>query len=400
MANKKLDVNFLKKLRKSIGWWSSSDLKWLDEKEALKANATRNRFLKGVLPKVNMSFLGKKLHLGPLSPGCARCVHGTWSCGFFSSRCNATCFYCPGGSIRFEKERFLFADQLTFEKDDDFLNYLKKLDFTGVSFSGGECLLHFDRLLKAIRLIRGRFGRKIHLWIYTNGYLVNKSKLKKLRQAGLDEMRVNISADRYSLRAVRLAARFIPTVTVEIPMIPEDYDTLLECLPRLKKAGCGFLNIHQIYATNFNHKKLAERGYTLHHGTGGTPLTLESELAALKLLKAASEKNIGLPINYCTWEYRTQVTGWSRRRRAALLAKKAHEDITPAGYLRRISGGASQEDHFTVHYFQCGLKAGSGRLSARREQVHEEQGLTAPALRRFVKTNNFERIRKGFPKIY
>jgi len=398
MANKKLDVNFLKKLRKSIGWWSYSDLKWLDEKEALKANATRDRLLKGVLPKVNQSFLGKKL--GPLSPGCAQCVRGTWSCGFFSSRCNATCFYCPGGSIRFEKDRFLFADQLTFEKDDDFLNYLKKLDFTGVSFSGGECFLHFDRLLKAIRLIRGRFGRKIHLWIYTNGYLVDEPKLKKLRQAGLDEIRINISADRYDLRAVRLAARFIPTVTVEIPMIPEDYDTLLECLPQLKKAGCGFLNIHQIYATKFNHKKLAERGYTLLHGAGGSPLILESEFAALKLLKAASEKNIGLPINYCTWEYRNQVTGWSRRRRAALLEKKAHENVTPAGYLRRISGGASPEDRSNVHYFQCNLRTGSGRLSARRKQVHEEHSLTAPALRRFVKTNNFEHIHKGFPKIY
>jgi len=400
MANNKLDINFIKRLRETIGWWSYSDLKWLDEKEALKANATRNRLLKGVLPKVNQSFLGKKLHLGPLSPGCAQCVRGTWSCGFFTSRCNATCFYCPGGSIRFEKDRFLFADGRTFKKDNDFLNYLKKLDFTGVSFSGGECLLHFDRLLKAIRLIRGRFGKKIHLWIYTNGYLVDESKLKKLRQAGLDEIRVNISVDRYSLRAVQLAARFIPTVTVEIPMIPEDYDTLLECLPRLKKAGCGFLNIHQIYVTKFNYKKLAEREYTLIHGAGNTPLVLESELAALKLLKAASEKNIGLPINYCTWEYRSQVTGWSHRRRYALLAKKAHEDITPAGYLRRISGGASPKDHFTARYFRCDLRAGSGRLYAHRKQVHEEQGLTAPAFKRFVKTNNFERICKGFSKIY
>jgi pyruvate formate-lyase activating enzyme-like uncharacterized protein len=400
MDDKKISVKAAKNLLKEAGWLFCSRVKWLDDKEALKANATRDRLLQDVLPKVGTSFLGKKFHIGPLSPGCAQCVRGTWTCGFFSSQCNADCFFCPGRLLRFDKKRFLHADGLNFKKEDDFLTYLEKTDNNGVSFSGGECLLHFDRLLNAIRAVRGRFGKKIHLWIYTNGRLVDEPKLKKLRQAGLDEIRINISVDRYNLRAVRLAARFIPTVTVEIPMIPEDYDTLFQCLPRLKKAGCGYLNIHQIYATNFNYKRLAERGYTLLQGAGLTPPTFEPEIAALKLLKAASDADIGLPINYCTWEYRSQVTGWSRRRRAAVLAKKRYEDITPAGYLRRISGGTSTKNRFTVRYFQCDLKTGSGRLSVRRKQVHKEQGLTAPALKRFVKTNDFEHIHEGFPKIY
>ena len=400
MVGNKLVIKNIKKLREMIGWWSYSDLKWLDEKGARKANVVRDRLLRDVLPNVNMNFLGKKLHIGPLSPGCAQCVRGTWSCGFFSSQCNASCFFCPSKSIRFEKDRFLFADKLTFKKASDFLNYLKKLNFTGVSFSGGECLLHFNRLLKAIRVIRGHFGEKIHLWIYTNGYLVDESKLKKLQQVGLDEIRINIAADRYNLRAVHLAARFIPTVTVEIPMIPEDYGTLLECMPRLKKAGCRFLNIHQIYATEFNYKKLAEREYTLLHGTSAMSVTLESELSALKLLKAASRKNIGLPINYCSCEYRTSVTMWSRYRRAAILAKKPHEDITPVGYLRRVLGGTSPKSRFTVCYFKCELQSKSDHLLVRRKQVHEERGLTALALKSFLKTNNFERIPKGFPRIY
>jgi len=400
MDNKKLNSNSLKVLRKKIGWWSHPDLKWLDDKEGIKANAARDRLLKDVLTRVNQSFSGKKLHIGPLSPGCAQCVQGTWTCGFFSSRCNATCFFCPGRSLRFEKGRFLFADQLVFKHNSDFLNYLKKLNITGVSFSGGECLLHFDSVLEGIRIIRGCFEDKIHIWIYTNGYLVDELKLKKLRQAGLDEIRINIAADGYKLHAVRLAARFIPTVTVEIPMIPEDYDTLLACLPRLKKAGCSYLNIHQIYATSFNYKKLASRGYTLLHGTGPTPPTLESELASLKLLKAASERNIDLPINCCTWEYRSRVTGWSRRRHAAVLAKKADEEITQAGYIRQISGRGSPGSRFTVSYFECNITSGSGRPRVHRSRVHEERGLTGSRMKHYLNKNGFEHIPEGFPVVY
>lgn len=451
MAKNNNYIKTQQRLRKRREWLLSPDLKWLNQRDAIEANKLRDSLIREVSLKVNSSFFAKKLHLGPLSPGCTRCVKGTWTCAFFTQQCNAHCFYCPNDPA-FNKRNFLIADNLVFKKDAGFVNYLKKLDFNGVSFSGGECLIQFRRLLGLLSTIRSHFGEKMHLWIYTNGRLVDKSKLKKLHKAGLNEIRFNISTDQYNLTAVRLAVGIIPTVTVEIPMIPEDYDTLYRCLPQLKDAGVRHLNIHQIYATRFNYKNLSNRGYTLLRKAGPMPPTLESELCALKLLNDAPFQKLGLPINYCTWEYRNRVTRWSGQLRAARLIKNTYEDITPAGYLREISVRCSNEAHnqireilegkemdkslweidkfsneiyihsellkyinsnrlrFTLRYFRCQLQAEPEGILGYRTLVYEQRGLTASALKCLLKTNgessplkaaaNFEHIRKGFPRIY
>ena len=62
-------------------------------------------------------------------------------------------------------------------------------------------------------------------------------------------MRFNISARKYDLKAVKMAAGIIDTVTVEIPAIPEDYEILKKCLPRMKAIGVAHLNLHQLFAS-------------------------------------------------------------------------------------------------------------------------------------------------------
>lgn len=68
--------------------------------------------------------------------------------------------------------------------------------------------------------------------MYTNGYLIDKNKLITLKEAGLNEMRFNIAARHYDLKAVKMAADIIDTVTVEIPAVPEDYEILKDVCPK------------------------------------------------------------------------------------------------------------------------------------------------------------------------
>ncbi len=83
-------------------------------------------------------------------------------------------------------------------------------------------------------------------------------------------------------QAARRAVGIIPTVTVEIPAVPEDAGRLRELLPAMADAGIAHLNLHQLRLTPYNIQRLAGRPFTDLHGNKRP--VLETELAALELL--------------------------------------------------------------------------------------------------------------------
>jgi pyruvate formate-lyase activating enzyme-like uncharacterized protein len=117
-----------------------------------------------------------------------------------------------------KKEQSPLAEQLEFENPNDYASYLGIFGFKGVGFSGGEGFLVFEKLLMHIEKIRSLYKDKIYLWMYTNGDLVTKDKLKKLQKAGLDEMRFDISARNYNLQAARLAVGIINKLRLRSPV--------------------------------------------------------------------------------------------------------------------------------------------------------------------------------------
>jgi pyruvate formate-lyase activating enzyme-like uncharacterized protein len=309
--------------------------------EAAEAEAERAALLTELAGRATVSCLGSKIHSGPLVPGCRQCVAGSWSCLFINNICNGRCFYCPTSQ---QSKSSPATNNLAFPNPQDYLDYLAAFGFTGASISGGEPLLTFDRSLDYVRRIKKRFGAGIHLWLYSNGILATPEKIEALRQAGLDEMRFDLSADGYRFDGVRLAAGKIPTVTVEIPAIPEDYELLRDLLPELAAAGVDHLNLHQIRATPHNLPKLLARGYTMVQAP--KVLVHGSEITALRLIRDALEMPAAPAVNYCSYAYKSRFQGLAARRRAALRLVRPHEDITPAGYLRslRLAGSAEGID--------------------------------------------------------
>jgi len=299
--------------------------------EAGDAEAERAGLLAELAGRVTVACRGSKIHSGPLSPGCRRCVEGNWSCLFINNICNGRCFYCPTSQLSKSSPA---TNNLSFPNPQDYLDYLAAFGFSGASISGGEPLLTFDRSLDYVTRIKKRFGSAIHLWLYSNGILADAEKIARLQAAGLDEMRFDISADGYSLEKVKLAAGRIPTLTVEIPAIPEDYRLLRELLPELAAAGVQHLNLHQMRATPHNLPKLLDRGYTFVHAPKA--LVQGSELTALHLIRDALEMPAAPAINYCSYAYKSRYQGRAARQRAALRLVRPHEDITPAGYLRSL----------------------------------------------------------------
>jgi len=291
----------------------------------------RDELLDALLPGLRVGCRGSKLQLGDLSPGCRVCVAGGWSCLFVNLVCHQNCFFCPGGMTA---ENETFAENIYFSDPLEYLDYVERFGVSGVGFSGGEPLLTFDRLLVLLEGLRRRFGPGLHLWLYTSGEPVTPPKLRRLRAAGLDEIRFNISARSYRLDRVATAVGLINTVTVEIPAIPEEQKLVEQSLGALREIGVDFLNLHQLMCTGNNSKALARRNYTVLREPN-MPV-LESELAALRILRTAVEMDLGLPIQYCSAVFKKRFQGPSEARRTLRLVREDFEGETPSGHLRRL----------------------------------------------------------------
>lgn len=306
---------------------------------ATSALARRSALLADLEGRAAFSANASKLDSHNLSPGCRACLEGNWSCLFITGNCNCRCFYCPtaqdvGGAPG--------TNNLDFPKVDDYVDYLARFDFSGASISGGEPLLVLEKSLQYLRAIRRRLGDGIHLWLYTNATLLTADIARRLRDSGLDEIRVDIGATGYALDQVKLAVGIIPHITVEIPAIPEEGARLQGKLAEMADCGVNYLNLHQLRLTNHNYTQLAGRGYTFLHGESVT--VLESELTALELLRSSLDQQLSLGVNYCSFVYKNRFQGAAGRRRAGAQVAKNHENVTAAGYLRSLSLRGASED--------------------------------------------------------
>jgi pyruvate formate-lyase activating enzyme-like uncharacterized protein len=224
-------------------------LRWLDAAGAAAAMAARQALLESLAGGVEIGCKGTKLDGRNLSPGCRRCVEGSWSCLFVNGRCNCDCFYCPTDQ---QSLGLPTTNTVEFRTPADYVGYLERFGFRGASLSGGEPLLTPGRTLGFLRAIKEHFGAGMHLWLYTNGTLLTRELVAELAAAGLDEIRFDIGATGYSLKQAALAAGVIPCLTVEIPAIPEEQELLQSKLAEMRQVGVHHLNLHQLRLTPYN----------------------------------------------------------------------------------------------------------------------------------------------------
>jgi pyruvate formate-lyase activating enzyme-like uncharacterized protein len=343
-----------------------AQLTFLDSKGAARAEARRAELLASLEGRALTGCAGTKLDMQELSPGCRICVEGGWSCLFISGACNCRCFYCPTSQ---DEIGLPTTNAVDFRTPADYVAYLERFGFTGASISGGEPLLTPGRSLAFVAAIKRYFGERMHVWLYTNGTLVTPDILGRLRDAGLDEIRYDIGATDYHLDKLRLAVGVIPTVTVEIPAIPEELAPMKAKMVAMREAGVNHLNLHQLRLTPYNFEHLAPRGYTCIHGDKVT--VLESELIALELLQFSHDQKLGLPVNYCSFVYKNRYQALASRRRNAAFVGKAFEAFTAAGYLRTLTllGRAADIGRLVELLRAEGLPGELWQLSSSKERL-------------------------------
>ncbi len=307
------------------------DLRWINPYQAIEYEEERDELIRSFSEKINYEFKDTKPYINRLSKGCRLCGEGEWSCLFITGKCNANCFYCPAPQ---DSDDLPTAQKLEFEDPLWYADFINYFGFKGCSFSGGEPLLVFDRTLHFLKTIRNHCSPELYIWMYTNGILAGEDKFKALADAGINEVRFDIGATAYKLKGLKKASGIIPNITVEIPAVPEDTDLLKELIPQLCEAGVTNLNLHQLRLTQHNVHKLASRNYTYLHGE--QPAVLESELAALDIIRFVDENNLDMGVNYCNFQYKNRFQKAGYRSKVASKIYIGNETVTENGFIRKI----------------------------------------------------------------
>lgn len=271
-----------------------------------------------------------KVFINNLSPGCRTCIEGKWACIFINRFCTRNCFFCPQNRLS-TLERKPIMDDVFFDSSADFVDFLKKFNFKGVGFTGGEPLLAFDLLLNYISKIRKSI-KNIYIWLYTNGDLITPKKLFLLKKAGLDEIRFNLSARQYDFSPIKIAQKIIEKVAIETPVIPEEINYLEDSIKKIKQLNIDYLNIHELLVTKYNVREFKKRRYTFKKNGG----VIDSEIKSLKLIKYLIQQKLKICVNYCSTEYKHRFQWRGRNLRYSKYIKEEYESITPIGFIRQI----------------------------------------------------------------
>ena len=284
----------------------------------------------------NIAWLYKKTKpfYKSIPQGCQLCGEGKWSCLFITNQCNANCFYCPTSQ---EKDIVPGTQNLTFDTPESYAEYINFFNFKGVSFSGGEPFLYFDKTLSYLKALRQLCTPDLYIWIYTNGTLVTEQRLKQLMELGLNEIRFDIGATNFDITTLSNAAKYVEHVTIEIPAVPEEKNRIINLLPELIKVGVTHINLHQMRLTKYNFPKLVARNYTFI--AAEQPLVLESEICALEILHYVQENKLPLGINYCSFHFKNRFQKAGYRKIILDKLKNENEIVTNNGYVRVFDNG-------------------------------------------------------------
>lgn len=101
-----------------------------------------------------------------------------------TKRCNLNCDYCfVSGAACTSKQEKDMSEETLIKALDMFIGMNTECEHIGVDFYGGEALIRFDLIKKAVEYIKGTVKDKpVSFGISTNGVLLNKSVVKWLNE--------------------------------------------------------------------------------------------------------------------------------------------------------------------------------------------------------------------------
>jgi uncharacterized protein len=260
-----------------------------------------------------------------LAKGCELCVKGRKLVIFITGVCKNNCYFCPISETKHQKD-VIFANEMPIENIHDIIKEAELCSARGAGITGGDPLTKLDRTLRVIKLLRDKFGKAFHIHLYTPLTHASPEVVKKLENAGLDEIRFHPDLDDETLwRRTKIATTM--SKGVEIPVVPNKKEQIKKLIDFIQ-GSVHFLNLNELEYSDSKHNKLAELGFEpksdLSYGIKG------SEELALKLLKLYPKMNI----HYCTTKLKNSVQLMNRIKLRAINVRKPYDKLNGASLIR------------------------------------------------------------------
>lgn len=256
----------------------------------------------------------RSIYLNRISPACVACQKGIGSATFFVSlQCHRDCYYCFNpNQVDYDtytvRQRDLVGELQQVRSNGYKLNYL--------ALTGGEPLLHKQETVDFFTYASRHFPGT-HTRLYTTGDQANQATLEALQASGLQEIRFSIRmhdlarGHRHTFERIAQAKQFIPTVMVEMPVLPGTLSEMKDVLLELERLAIHSINLLEFCYPLTNAAAFQERGFKIRKRpykvlynywyAGGVPIA-GSEVVCLDLVNFALDKGLTIGVHYCSLE--------------------------------------------------------------------------------------------------
>lgn len=292
---------------------------------------------------------GNSLLVGELPPGCNLCTKGSKMVLFVTGLCDSSCYYCPISQEKSGRD-VVFADEMPVVDEADILFEVKAIKGEGAGISGGDPLCDLDRTLKFIRLLKQEYGPKFHLHLYTSQTDVSEDVLRRLHDAGLDEIRFHPQTNDWS--GIQRAVEMDMLVGLEVPAIPGKQEDLKKIAKRAEDIGVSFLNINELEASETNFDRLVSMGMRL---TNMESASIEGSASAAREVLEWSEDGLqNLSVHFCSARFKDSVQ--MRRRLERRLdqtirnfeERDEQDPLLIVGMVRAVHGHQLEPEQLTL----------------------------------------------------
>jgi pyruvate formate-lyase activating enzyme-like uncharacterized protein len=257
--------------------------------------------------------------------GCELCMKGAKLVLFVTGLCEKKCYYCPISKKRGGVDKS-WANEREVKSPEDIIEEAERMRALGAGVTGGDPAVRLGRTLKYIKLLKGHFD-PFHVHLYTT-YPLSRESLKRLKEAGLDELRFHL-LEPDVMKSVKNSARLEIETGVEIPAIPGHDKKIIKIAKSLEGAGGSFLNLNELEFSETNASELKKRGYELKsqllHAVAG------SEETAKKVQNALVNQK--LMVHCCSSSFKDRVQLKKRLIRTAKNVKQDFEEVSEDGLL-------------------------------------------------------------------
>lgn len=297
----------------------------------LGAGAARRAELREELRRRGVTFrnAGASLSVGFLSKACVECTGADGSETFSTTfKCHRDCYFCFNHNQP-DYEKF-FREGCPWEEGLA-RSARENATLACVGLTGGEPLLNLDDSIRFLERA-GELFPGAHKRMYTSGDLLTEEGAVRLCDAGLDEIRFSVKDDDPEsiqskvIAAMALAKRYIPSVMVEMPVIPGAMDHMKDLFRRFQEVGIDGINLLEFCFPFCNWGEFRKRGFVLKnppfdvmydYGYSGGLAVAGSEELILELMVWALDEGITFGMHYCSLENKHRSEIRQKNERAA-----------------------------------------------------------------------------------